>query len=111
MEPLSGPLLAWERSLGKLDIEEIRARAKQVAELSEHPAWSFIREIAETKDREISQGYAPPAVHEHARYVALTNQQFGMRIVLEAPEAIRLHAQSREEHEKRAAETAARRTK
>lgn len=108
MEQLGRTTLPWESTLNALSIEELRALAAQAEELRAHPAWCWIEEAAAQKIAGLNESLLPPGVHEHAAYISVTSQIFGMRLVLDCSEAIAFIAQRREKAERLAAERAAR---
>lgn len=94
--------------IGREDPERLRSAARRVAELVEHPGWAFLREIAEEKRRRIHRSYMPPTVVDHYVFVSLTGQEFGIQMVLDAPETVRIVAERAAEAQRKAAETAVR---
>lgn len=108
MEQLGRTTAPWATALDGMTIEQIRLLAAQVEELVAHPAWCWIEQAAAEKVANLNEQLLPPKIHEHAAYIATTSQVFGMRLVLDLPEAIAVIAQRREKAEQLAAERAAR---
>ena len=71
------------------------------------PAWAFIKDAIAQKIENLTESIMPPQVQEHAAYIGVVNQVFGMRVVIDCPEAIRILAQRREDEERKAAQSAA----
>jgi hypothetical protein len=114
MEPTSNIAAYFHSALqgrADADLERFRAAAKQVAELEGHPGWVFLRELLQEKADRLHAEVLPPEVHQHATYIALTNQEYGIRKVLEVPEAMRIVAERADEKQRKAAEAAARKEK
>lgn len=107
MEQFGRTTLPWNSTIDALSTEELRALAAQVDDLTASPAWQKIREAAEKWADSLMESLLPPATPEQARFVSVTAQVFGMRCVIDCPDAIRIVAQRREDTEQKAAQRAA----
>ena len=107
-EQLGKTTAPWARILDSLDIGEVRLIAAQTEELAQHPAWQRLADAVTEKVEALNESLLPPTVKAHAEYIGITSQIFGMRLVTDLPEAIRILAQRREDEETKAAQRAAR---
>lgn len=109
MEENLGPTtLPWAMALRALTPEILDHRAKQVAELADHPGWQFLSELTTEKVQRLRDALLPPKTYQHHEYVAVVNQEFGMRAVRDFPEAVRVVAEQVADEQRHAAEVAAR---
>lgn len=110
MEPQSTDTTAYWSSTVKLaahDWDQLRTLGERIASLTEHPGWDALCHLVETKTAQLHAEVMPPAIRQHAEYIGLLSQQFGLGKVLEVPEAVRVLVQREEAVQRRAAQRAA----
>lgn len=95
------------RALGAENPDDLRRAAESVAELVAHPGWATLRGLLEAKVDGLHRMILPPARHDHASYIALTNQEFALRYALDLPAVVLAVAKDADDKRRLAAERAA----
>lgn len=95
------------RAIGAEDPDKLRVAASAVAELEAHPGWSTLRGLLEGKVDGLHRMILPPARHDHASYIALTNQEYALRFALDLPAVVQAVAKDADDKRRLAAERAA----